>query len=182
MPFRLRASTEVLVLAFAVSTTPAVAAPWFVGAFQSPADTTAESQMAVVCRAGERCTVTVARAGSQPRPVEIPIQAPPKLLDPEIPNNNLDGTRKAAADNPDWYKHPSFGPVLAPLRAALQSGARFSECADLDGTGYLALCSLSSDRAATEGAMLLISTMNGSCGSLPFCAYYFVPLDRVAGR
>lgn len=182
MPSRLRIPTNALVLSFAMCTNTAVAAPWFMGEFRSAADAMPDSQMAVVCRVGERCTVTVARAGSQPRPVEVPIQAPPKLLDPEIPNSNLDGTRKAAADKPDWYTHPSFGPVLTPLRAALQSGAQFAECADVDGTAYLALCSLTSDRAATKGVMLLISTMNASCGSLPFCAYYFVPLNRVAGR
>jgi hypothetical protein len=107
------------------------------------------------------------------------IQAPPKLLDPEIPNNNWDITRKAVASKPEWYAHSSFGPLLKPLRAALESDMRFAECADVDGTGSLALCSLSTDREAAEGVMLLINTMNPSCGAMPFCAYYFVPLQRV---
>lgn len=172
--------TKATVLFLATCTTSAFSAPWFEGEFRGASASAAELQMAVICRPGERCAVTAARAGGQPQPVEIPIKTPPKLLSPEIPNNNWDSTRQVAASKPELYADPSFGPLLTPLGTALRSGARFAECADLDGTGYLVLCSLSTDREAAKGVMLLLSTMNGSCGELPFCAYYFVPLDRVS--
>lgn len=100
----------------------------------------------------------------------------------EIPNNNLEATRSIAASKPEWYKDPSLGPVLTPLRSILQAPTRFAECVDLDGTAYLALCSLSTDAEGTHSVVLLLHTMNGSCGALPFCAYYFLPLERVAGK
>jgi hypothetical protein len=162
---------------------PARAAPWFLGEFlgvkpESPTD----PQLSVICRPNERCAVFASHSGSQPKPVEIPIGSPPNVIDSSIPNNNLEATRTSAASSPAWYDDPGYGPILKPLRTILQSRARFVECVDLNGTAYLAMCSLSTDPEAKRSVMLLLKTMNGSCGSLPFCAYYFVLLERVAGR
>ena len=170
-------------LAVAVCAAPALAEPWFVGEFRGKkAETAADLQMSVICASNEACVVLATRLGGQPAPAGIPIKAPPKSLDTAIPNNNWETTRDAAASKPAWYEHASFGPILAPLRSLLQSPARFAKCVDLDGTAYLALCSLSTDPEGTRSVVLLLSTMNGSCGSIPFCAYYFLPLERVSGR
>jgi hypothetical protein len=179
-PFRTHASA--IALALAGCATSALASPWFVGEFRGAADATSQSRMTVICRAEQACAVSESRPGSPPTPVDIPIQGAPKVLDPEIPDNNWEITRKAAASRPEWYDDPSFGPLLKPLRRALESGARFAQCADVDGTGYLALCSLSGDPDAAKGAMLLVSTMNPGCGGVPLCAYYFIPLERVPGQ
>jgi hypothetical protein len=183
MSFALNIRVLLLGFAAAFCAAPAQAAPWFLGEFrgvkpESPAD----PQMLVVCRADERCSVLASRAGNQPKAVEIPIKGPPKFIDTAIPNNNLETTRDSAASSPDWYEDPSFGPILRPLRAILQAQSRFAECVDLDGTAYLAMCSLSTDPEAIRSVVLLLNTMNGSCGRLPFCAYYFLPLERVSGR
>lgn len=171
-------SVFAFVLGIASLAIPAFASPWFVGDFRGPeAEVAIDPQMSVACRSAELCTVFAKQAGGQPKPIAP--QAPPKRSDNGIPNNNWDTTRAAVAKKPDWYKHPSFGPLLRPLRSVLQSEARFSSCVDLDDTGALVLCSLSTDPDAIRGAMLLLTTMNGSCGSQPFCAYYFVPLKRI---
>lgn len=155
--------------------------PWHVGEFRAP-KSNGLPEMVVTCRPNEACAVAMARASGQLVPVEIPIKGPPKPLDVAIPNNNLAVTRKAATHKPDWYKDPSFGPMLTPLRPVLDANATFTECVDLDGTGYLAMCSLSPDPRGEKSVMLLMTTMNGACGTLPFCAYYFVPLARVPAR
>lgn len=175
--------TVALVLGICCLIGSTFAAPWFVGDFrgQRP-EAAADPQMSVVCRTGERCVVLAAHAGGQPKPIGIPIQTRPKLIDPGVPNNNWETTRNAVASKPEWYSDRSFGPLLSPLRSALQSEARFAGCVDLDGTSYVALCSLSTDPDAAQTVMLLVNTMNATCGKLPFCAYYFIPLERTSEK
>lgn len=156
------------------------AAPWFIGEFRgAKPEGPADMQMSVTCNPGERCKVLATRFNGTTTEAGIPITAPPKALDPAIPNNNLETTRERVTATPDWYKDPSYGPILTPIRSFLQSQERFSECVDLDGTAYFAMCSLSTDREGRKSVVFLMSTMNGSCGRLPYCAYYFLPLERV---
>jgi hypothetical protein len=169
----------VLLLALSACGTVESGLPWYAGEFHtSKQQDKTQPQMSVLCKLDEACAVYSNEAGD-PRPVQIPIKKPPTRLDVRIPNNNLQLTRQAVSNRPALYEDRNFGSLLTPLRSVLESQAKFAECVDLDGTGSLALCSLSTDPKAVKSIMLLSITMNGTCGNLPFCAYYFIPLERV---
>jgi hypothetical protein len=154
--------------------------PWYLGEFRVP-KSNGNPEMLVTCKPNEKCAVLMGLRDGPLTPVEIPMK-PPIALDPTIPNNNFATTRRAVAENPRLYEDQSFGPMLTPLRSMLDTGAKFAHCVDLDGTAYLALCSLSSDPRGEKSIVLLMSTMNGACGTMPFCAYYFMPLSRTKAR
>ena len=141
-------------------------------------------EFALACPSDDKCTLQLKQSsGKAPAHVQELSTKPPVAMSAEIPNNNFDIARRAVAGDPDLYQSPRFGPYLVPTRDALASGSRLSDCVDIarESPGSLALCVLNSDRAASNALVLLFPTMNGSCGTLPFCAYYFVPMRRLAG-
>jgi hypothetical protein len=155
--------------------------PWYVGEFHGSKSQDGKilPQMSVSCERDKPCAVYTKQAGASPKTTEILINKPPIKLGIDIPNNNLEITRRAVSDRPALYQDSNFGPLLTPLRSVLESQAKFAECVDLDDTEAFLLCSLSTDPKAIKSVMLLAITMNGACGNLPFCAYYFVPLERI---
>lgn len=97
-------------------------------------------------------------------------------------DNRWDSTREAVRNDPSLYQHAEYGRFLTPLREILNSSARFASCAEIENRrgDTLLLCSLDSDSLASRSLVLLASTMNPMCQGLPFCAYFFVPMQRTA--
>ena len=162
-------------------------APWyqgaFAGTFPSPGATEAFS---LRCSAAGKCELQVSAQAEQgaarteriPTKVAVPLAA-------MLPNNNLEFTRRALLNNPAHAQDPRYRLLLDQLRPILAVESSFADCVDIsqEAPGYAALCSLASDPRANSQLVLLLSTLNPSCGKQLFCAYYFIPLQRVeSGR
>lgn len=157
----------------------------FVGEFQgSPSLNDSFAKLTVTCSG----TLTCSLVAEQPGPASTSRSAT-RLLDrqavsmnPQIPNANLDHTREFVSSTPEQEVRKDALPLLHELRELLGGRDRFVSCVSASkGANQpddFALCTTSSDPAATKSLYLLVSTMNPSCTGQPFCAYLFLPLLR----
>jgi hypothetical protein len=163
------------VLLAACSAVPA-GTPWFIGTFAArPIDGGGTTRTTVTCVAPSDCEFVVERPAAVPERIRT---TGAQHFDAAIPNNNLERTRSVVAADLALYDHRDHGPLLRALRPVLEGRQHFSDCIDLSQSQdrSLAMCALGSGAAAVP--LLLVTTMNPSCGRLPFCAYYFFPMER----
>lgn len=98
----------------------------------------------------------------------------------QIPDGELQAVKAAVKGEPGLMTHPRFGPLLTPLQSLIKGADQLTACVDLtaDAIESMGVCSLASDAAAKQSLVMVLATMNASCGDLPFCAYSLVPLTR----
>jgi hypothetical protein len=98
----------------------------------------------------------------------------------DIANNNLNYTRNHLKIHPDAILSQKDGASLLSIQSVLESPNTLTECIDVSTaqrTEFL-LCKLSIEISSQPSALLLLNTMNSSCGKSAFCAYYFIPMYR----
>lgn len=159
------------------------AAPWYRGVFLSPVF--GGMGFKVACDDGNVCEVDSIRQGSGPKSTSRLAAGNVRSFPTAIPNNNLKDTQRYIASHANWDQLPGEdGMLLKAGRAIVASEAVFSECIDLDvqkSSGYL-LCARDGDPSAQRDAYLLVPSMAPTCGASgtrPFCAYLYVPLNRM---
>lgn len=156
---------------------------WYVGTFSgSVVDAGSTTRIALDCRSARDCKVemTTTTADHTAPSSHRPDMGGPQPMSAQIPNSDLQGARAAVKEQPDLLRDPRFGQLLTRLQPLLKSNDKLSACVDLsaDASQTMGVCSVSSDTAARQSLVMVLATMNGSCGDLPFCAYYLVPLER----
>lgn len=132
------------------------------------------------CPSGSVCEYTFVR---QPAAVKRPspkraegLQA----LDPDIANKNLAHLREVVKAKPAAYEDEQDGPVLAGMRAVLESDAKFDLCVGLSDwlSPWGRLCRLSPENPRLPPFVLLLPTQGPECKEQIFCEYYFFPMRR----
>lgn len=158
------------------------AGEWYVGTFSgSVVDAGSTTRIALDCRSARECKVEMTTTGDRTAPsTDRPEMGEPRPMSAQIPNSDLQGARTAVRERPDLFRDPRFGQMLTRLQPLLKSNDKLSACVDLsaDASQTMGVCSVSSDTDARQSLVMALVTMNGSCGDLPFCAYYLVPLQR----
>jgi hypothetical protein len=167
-----------LIVSFAAQS--AVGANWFEGNFKARIfDESGATNITASCDAKGSCNLLLVQEAYK--------DYAEKLSEPvkngygvELPNNNLEFTRRVAKANPDQYSSKRFGSLLTPIRSLIESDRKFTDCLDLKKAqaGSMLLCAISGKSVANEGPMLLMTTMNPTCMNQVFCAYFFIPLTR----
>lgn len=175
-----RSALTALTLALAACSTPPLSIPWNVGKFQgSLADSETTSEFTVTCTKTDICALSIRQTRPKSGAAPITSTTQPSQYSVEIPNNNLEHTRKAISADPSLYSDGQNGQLLRAIRPLLGSEATFEQCIDVGVDRYSQiLCSISDDKAATKQVILLLATMNGTCSGQPFCAYFFMLLNR----
>ena len=150
--------------------------PWFVGEFGGAMTLDPDGgRWSLKCDVGKPCALSIQQPA---KPVQIISTKVAVRGEAVIPNNNLNGTRQAVRQQPALYEDKRYGGMLVSLRNLLDSQARFERCVEIAVGAEVSLCSISSDPRATSSIVLVIGTMNGQCGTGPFCAYYYQVLLR----
>lgn len=175
-------SAGLALVAMTVHATDDPTSAWYVGAFSgSVVDAGSTTRIALDCRSARECKVEMTTTGDRAAPsTDRPDMGGPQPMSAQIPNSDLQGARAAVKEQPDLLRDPRFGQLLTRLQPLLKSNDKLSACVDLsaDASQTMGVCSVSSDTAARQSLVMVLATMNGSCGDLPFCAYYLVPLER----
>lgn len=155
---------------------------WYVGTFSGVVvDSGSSTRIVLNCRSQRECVVEMTTTSDKAAPAKHrPDMGVPKPMSAQIPNGELQGVKAAVKDEPRLLTHPQFGQLLTRLQPLIKSGDKLTACVDLtaDATESMGVCSLSSDAAGKQSLVMVLATMNASCGNLPFCAYYLVPLTR----
>lgn len=155
---------------------------WYVGTFSgSVVDSGTTTRIVLDCRSQRECVVEMTTTSDKVAPsTHRPDMGVPKSMSSQIPNSELQGAKAAVKDEPGLLTHPRFGQMLTRLQPLTNGNNKFAACVDLtaDATESMGVCSLAADAAARQSLVMVLATMNGSCGNLPFCAYYLVPLSR----
>lgn len=167
----------------ACATSQGRSTPWYQGSFTGAFPTSEATEIfSLLCPATGKCDLQFNAQVDQgaTKAESIPTK-PPVPMATLVPNNNLDFTRRALLNNPAHAQDPRYRLLLSKLRPILATESGFANCVDIsqDAPGYAVLCALVSDADAKGQLLLLLSTMNPSCGKQLFCAYYFIPLQRV---
>lgn len=161
------------------------AGAWYVGAFSgSVVDSGSTTRITLDCRSQLACAVEMTTTSDSAAPASHrPDMGAPRPMSAQLPNSELQGVKAAVKDEPALMTHARFGQMLTRLQPLIKGGDKLAACFDLtaDATESMGICSLSSDAAAKQSLVMVLATMNGSCGNLPFCAYYLVPLNRQGG-
>lgn len=161
------------------------ASAWYVGTFSgSVVDSGSTTRITLDCRSPLACAVEMTTTSNSAAPASHrPDMGVPRSMSTQIPNSELQGVKAAVKDEPGLMTHPRFGQMLTRLQPLIKGGDKLAACFDLtdDATESMGICSHSSDAAAKQSLVMVLATMNGSCGNLPFCAYYLVPLSRQVG-
>lgn len=155
---------------------------WYIGTFRAEwtqGDNVTEFM--VNCVNLSTCEVAIQPDAPKPqqpiRKVSLQVRRIGDQLE-QVVNNNLDTARSAVKRDPSLYSHPDLGALLRALRPLLESGKRLGQCVDLsrDSDQSLVFCRPTGSEPSMP--VLLLTTMNSACvSSLPFCAYYFVPMS-----
>lgn len=184
---RARARFWLLSVAMALAAASAQAADdstsaWYVGTFSgSVIDSGSTTRIVLDCRSQRECVVEMTTTSDKAAPSSHrPDMGVPKSMSAQVPNRELQGVKAAVKDEPGLLTHPRFGQMLTRLQPLTKGNNKFASCVDLtaDATASMGVCSLAADAAARQSLVMVLATMNGSCGNLPFCAYYLVPLSR----
>lgn len=158
------------------------ASAWYVGTFSgSVVDSGSTTRITLDCRSPRACAVEMTTTSESAAPASHrPDMGAPRPMSAQLPNGELQGVRAAVKDEPGLLAHPRFGQMLTRLQPLIKGADKLTACVDLtvDATESMGVCSLSSDAAAKQSLVMVLATMNGSCGNLPFCAYYLIPLTR----
>lgn len=181
------------VLVSAALATTAVSAPaaddpsnvWYVGKFSgSVVDSGSTTRIVLDCRSPRACAVEMTTTSSSTAPASHrPDMGEPRSMSAQLANGELQGVKAAVKDEPGLLAHPRFGQMLTRLQPLTKGNDKLAACVDLtaDATESMGVCSLASDAAARQSLVMVLATMNASCGNLPFCAYYLIPLTRQGG-
>lgn len=161
-------------------------APWYVGSLSGELRDGSQSMVATVnCKVDLACDTTIEVIGEPQSPRHRERTGKATLLrDVDIANNNLRYTRNHLKAHPDALHDKNDGVALLSMKTVLESSNELTACIDVSTeqrTGFL-LCKLSAEDSSTPTALLLMTTMNPTCGRRPFCAYFFVPLNRLAQK
>lgn len=156
---------------------------WHVGSFHGELRGDNEKTLvAITCESSTVCKYTLkfSTAGATPRSQHGGGNV--EAVDPAIANNNLEHTRDAVRADAGLYGGRE-GPLLEPLRALLEGPTKYRRCVGIDEPSgeWGQLCQLDSPGPSLPEVVLLLPTMNATCGSQPFCAYFVVPLHRQGG-
>jgi hypothetical protein len=158
---------------------------WYVGTFSGAVvDSGSTTRIVLDCRSQRECAVEMTTTSDGAAPAtHRPDMGEPRPMSAQLPNGELQGVKAAIKDEPGLMTHPRFGQMLTRLQPLINGGDKLAACFDLtaDATESMGVCSLSSGAAAKESLVMVLATMNGSCGNLPFCAYYLIPLTRQGG-
>jgi hypothetical protein len=161
------------------------ASAWYVGTFLgSVVDSGSTTRITLDCRSQLACAVEMTTTSDSAAPASHrPDMGVPRPMSAQIPNSELQGVKAAVKDEPALMTHARLGQMLTRLQPLIKGGDKLAACFDLtaDATESMGICSLSSDAAAKQSLVMVLATMNGSCGNLPFCAYYLIPLTRQGG-
>jgi hypothetical protein len=137
------------------------------------------TEITTSCDAKGSCNLLLVSEASKNYPLKLnePVK---NTYSVELPNNNLNFTRRAVKSNPDQYNSKVHGAFLSQIKSLIDGDRKFTDCLDLKKSeqGSTLICSLSGKSAANEGPVLLMSTMNPTCVNQVFCAFLFVPLFR----
>jgi hypothetical protein len=184
---RARARRVLVSAAMVTAATSALAADdsagaWYVGTFSgSVVDSGSTTRIVLDCRSPRACAVDMATTSGSAAPTSHrPDVGEPRSMSVQLPNGELQGVRAAVKNEPGLLAHPRFGQMLTRLQPLIKGNDKLTACVDLtaDATESMGVCSLSTDVAAKRSLVMVLATMNGSCGNLPFCAYYLIPLTR----
>lgn len=185
----IRVCARIALVCAAIATVSAHAADdpagaWYVGVFSGVVvDSGSTTRITLDCRSWRECVVEMITTSDQAAPASHrPDMGKPRSMSAQIPNSELQGVKAALKDEPSLLAHARFGQMLTRLQPLIQGNDKLTACVDLssDATESMGICSLSSDATAKQSLVMVLATMNGSCGNLPFCAYYLVPLTRQA--
>lgn len=161
------------------------AGAWYVGTFSgSVVDSGSTTRIVLDCRSPRACAVEMTTTSESAAPASHrPDMGEPRPMSAQLPNGELQGVKAAVKDEPGLLAHPRFGQMLTRLQSLIKGNDKLMACVDLtaDATESMGVCSLASDATAKQSLVMVLATMNGSCGNLPFCAYYLVPLTRQGG-
>lgn len=161
------------------------AGAWYVGTFSGSAvDSGSTTRIVLDCRSPRTCAVEMTTTSGSTAPASHrPDMGEPRSMSAQLANGELQGVKAAVKDEPGLFAHPRFGQMLKRLQPLIKGNDKLTTCVDLtaDATESMGVCALASDAAARQSLVMVLATMNGSCGNLPFCAYYLIPLTRQGG-
>ena len=158
--------------------------PWHVATFSAEITLDgAPVRVTVNCESPKVCQYIIRPVATDTPPLWRNRTEGIEPVDALIPNNNLEHTRDAVRADAALYGEARDGPLLQALRPVLESKARYRHCVGLPERDGLwgQLCQLDTQALALPAAVLLLPTMNPTCGGA-FCAYYAIPLQRQSDR
>lgn len=157
---------------------------WYLGTYQGKIGNGSDVlEMTVMCESSRSCRYSVRMGGRPSTPSDTVAANNIEKTGTQIPNNNLRRTAEILRQRPEEYSRSKDAPLLQALRPIFDSGASFSECVgqpEIKGAwGHICQVQRPSSDSTLPDAVMLVTTMNPSCGTRVFCAYMMFPLFRV---
>jgi hypothetical protein len=163
-------------------------APWYQGSFSGQAwENNKPIAVTVNCDNANSCTFKFGAAENNDNGLEPITISNVQNVDPAMPNSNWAIAKDAVKRNPKIYDESNDSLLLKSLRPMLESGAEIESCVGKAVTsdsadGPVIFCKLKVNKSRLPNTLVLMQTMNGSCNSQVFCAYYFIAVQRATAK